>query len=129
MGMNTADSTSVMPTRARRDLGHRLARGLLGGQAFLAHHALDVFHHHDGVVHQQADGQHHGEHGQRVDRIAGCRQHTERAQQHHRHGNGRNQRGAQFCKKMNMTSTTSTMASSRALTTSSIEALTNGVVS
>ena len=34
-----------------------------------------------------------------------------------------------FCKKMYMTSTTSTMASSRALTTSSIEALTNGVVS
>ena len=85
--------------QGRGDFGHRLARGLFGGQAFFAHHALDVFHHHDGVVHQQADGQHHAEHGQRVDRITGCRQHTKGAQQYHRHGNGRNQRGAEVLQK------------------------------
>jgi hypothetical protein len=72
-----------------------LLGGLLGRQAFLAHHALDVLDHHDGVVHQQADGQHHAEHGQRVDREAEGRQHAEGAEQHHRHGDGRDQRGAE----------------------------------
>ena len=55
------------------DLGHRLARGLLRRQPFLGHHALHVFDDDDGVVHQQADRQHHAEHGQRVDREAGER--------------------------------------------------------
>ena len=78
-----------------RDLAHRLARGFFRRQVFGVHHPLDVFHHHNGVVHQQADGQHQPEHGQRVDGVAGDRQHAKGAQQDDGYGDGRNQRGAQ----------------------------------
>ena len=63
-------------------------------QSFLAHDALDIFHHHDGVIHQQADHQHQREKGERVDGIAEDGQDAEGAQQHHRHRNGRHQGGA-----------------------------------
>ena len=52
------------------DLAHGLARGLPGRQAFFGHDAFDVLHHHDGVIDQDADGQHHAEQGQHVDREA-----------------------------------------------------------
>ena len=58
------------------DLAHRLERRLARRQAFLGHDALDVLHHHDGVVHQDTDGQHHAEQGQHIDREA---QHQHRA--------------------------------------------------
>jgi hypothetical protein len=54
-------------------------------QAFLAHDALDVLHHHDGVVDHDADHQHHAEHGQHVDREAQRQQRGKGAQQRHRH--------------------------------------------
>ncbi|KAG1084477.1 hypothetical protein G6F40_014481 [Rhizopus arrhizus] len=53
------------------------------------------FHGNDGVVHQQADGQHHAEHRQGVDGIAERGQHAERAQQHHRHGQRGDDGGAE----------------------------------
>ncbi len=77
------------------DLPHGFARGFQWCQPFLMHQALDVFHHHDGVVHQQADGQYHGVHGQHVDTDAEVGQQREGAEQHHRHRQGRNQRGAE----------------------------------
>ncbi len=77
------------------NLSHRFARGLTRGKPFLAHNALDVFHHHDGIIHQQADGQHHGEHGQGVDAVTEGIQHRKGSQQHHRHRNGGDQRGAE----------------------------------
>ena len=43
------------------DLIHGAASRLLGRQTLLVHDALDVLHHHDGVVHQQTDRQHHRE--------------------------------------------------------------------
>ncbi len=49
-----------------RDLIHGLAGGLFGGESFLAHDPLHILHDHDGIVDQQADGQHHGKHGQHV---------------------------------------------------------------
>ena len=76
------------------DLLHGLAGGLDRRQPLLVHDPLDVLHHHDGVVDQQPDGQHHGEHGQRVDGIVQRRQHAEGAEQHDRHRDGRDQRGA-----------------------------------
>ena len=77
------------------DLAHGLDRGVVRRQAFLGHDALDVLDHHDGVVHQNADGQHHAEHGQHVDRIAQAQHHAQRAQQRHRHHQRGDQRGAE----------------------------------
>src|SRR5690606_28389467 len=77
------------------DLVHRLAGGLHRRQALLGHHPFDVLHHHDGVVHQQTDSQHHGEHGQDIDAEAERREHTEGSQQNHRHCQGRDQGGAE----------------------------------
>ena len=84
----------VDPDERRGDLAHRAFRRLEGRELLFLHQALDVLDDHDGVIDQQADGQHHGEHGQRVDRIARHHQHPESAQQHHRHGDERHQRGA-----------------------------------
>ena len=77
------------------DLGHGFTGGFDWRQTILGHHPFDVLHHHDGIVHQQTDGQHHGEHGQDVDTEAERREHPEGAQQHHRHRQGGNQRGAE----------------------------------
>ena len=79
--------------QGRGDLVHGFACRLHGRKTFLAHDPFHVFHHHDGVIHQQADGQHHGEHGQHVDGKTEQPQHGESSQEHHRHGDGRNQRG------------------------------------
>jgi hypothetical protein len=58
------------------------------------HDALDVLQHHDRVVHHDADGQHHAEQRERVDRVAQHEQARERADQGNRHRDGRDQRGA-----------------------------------
>ncbi|MNK93194.1 hypothetical protein D3C87_1133430 [compost metagenome] len=76
------------------DLLHGLARGFLGRQAFGGHDPLDVLHHHNRVVHQNADGQHHAEHGQHVDRKPQRQHRRKSAHQCHRHHQGRNQRVA-----------------------------------
>ena len=82
-----------------RDLSHRLDGGRLGIAPFFHHHALDVFDHHNGVVHQQTDGQHQGEHREHVDRVAHELKNAEGAQQHHRHRNRRDDRGAPVLQK------------------------------
>ena len=73
-----------------RNLAHGFACGLQWRQAFFAHDALDVFHHHDGVIHHDADDQHHAKHGQHVDGKAQGQQGAKGAQQcdgHHEGGN------------------------------------------
>ena len=60
MGMNTAVSTSEMAIKRAGDLLHGLAGRVARREAFLVHDALDVFGHHDGVVHQDADGERPG---------------------------------------------------------------------
>ena len=77
------------------DLVHGLARRLPGREPILVHDPRDVFHHHDGIVHQQANGQHHGEERQGIDAIAKGRQNAKGAEQHHGHGDGRDQGGAE----------------------------------
>ena len=74
---------------APRDLRHRLAGCFLWRQAFFRHDALDVLDHDDGVVDENADGQHHAEHRQHVDGIAGQQQHRAGAEQRHRHHDSR----------------------------------------
>lgn len=78
------------------DLVHRFLRRFLRRQAFFAHQAFDVFHHHDGVIHQQANGQHHREHRQHVDGEAQHAQHREGAQQHHRIGDREQRRDDRY---------------------------------
>ena len=81
------------------DLVHGFAGRLLGRKVLLAHDALDVFHHHNSVVDQKADGQNHGEHGQGVDRKTGRRQNPEGAQKHHRNRDGGNESCSEVLQK------------------------------
>ena len=74
-----------------RDLAHGLARGFQRAQAFLAHDALDVFNHHNRIVHHNADDQHHAKHRQDVDGKTEQRQHGKCAQQRNRHHDGRDE--------------------------------------
>ena len=46
---------------------------------------LDVFHHHDGVVNHDTDGQHQTEQGQGIDRKAGQHHHGKGADDRNRH--------------------------------------------
>ena len=85
-----------MPTRAPVISSIDLLVASRGPQAFLAHDAFDILHDHDGVVDEKADRQHEREQRQRVDGEAGGGQHAECAQQHHRHGDRRDQRRAPF---------------------------------
>jgi hypothetical protein len=55
---------------------------------------LDVLHHHDGVVHHDADRQHQPEQAQRIDRETEHVQHREGTDHRHRHGQQRNDRSA-----------------------------------
>ena len=57
--------------------------------------AVDVLHHDDGVVDDEADGQHHGEQRQQVDRIAEREQHEADADQRQRDGDDRHQHRAE----------------------------------
>ena len=79
----------------RGDLGHGAFGRLAGRQLrMLLHHPFDVFHHHDGVVDDDADRQHDGEQRHRVGRIADGQERDERADQADRHCKRRNQGGA-----------------------------------
>jgi hypothetical protein len=64
------------------------------GEMVLAHHALDVFDDHDGIVDQKTDGKDQPEHGERVDGIAHRRENAECAEQDHRNRDCRDQRRA-----------------------------------
>ena len=81
--------------RHRDDRAAEFARGIdgrgNGGDAFLemAVHVLDDD---DGVVDDEADGQHQRQQSQQVDRIAQRQQDDEGADQRQRNGDGRNER-------------------------------------
>jgi len=105
-------------------------RGIVRGDAgFLAHDALDVLHHDDGVVHQQADGQHHAN---KV-RVLMVNPHTASTPNVPNNTTGTAIAGIsvarQLCRNTNITITTSRMASASVLTTSSIESFTKSVLS
>merc|ERR1712137_568891 len=92
MGTNTVDSTTAIPTSALEIWVMDFFGSFFGIEAFFFHQALDVFYHHDGVIHQQADSQHHGKHGQHVDTKTEGIEHSKGTQQHYRYGNGWYQR-------------------------------------
>ncbi len=63
------------------------------------HDPFHVFHHHDGIVHQQADGQHHAKHGEGIDGVAESGQDREGPQQHHGDCQGGDQGGPEILQK------------------------------
>ncbi|MCY1223649.1 hypothetical protein D9M72_357850 [compost metagenome] len=71
---------------------HGLAGGL-DGRSAEADVPFDVFDHHDGVVHHDADGQHQAEQRQGVEGEAEQVHHCEGADQRYRHGRQRDDRG------------------------------------
>ncbi len=79
--MNTAESTSAMAMTAPADLVHGLVCAASPGESPSANVALDVLHHHDGVVDHDADGEHQPEQGQVVQREAEGRHGGEGAHQ------------------------------------------------
>ena len=78
---------------------HGLDRGFAGTQALFMHDSLNVFQHHNGVVHHNTNGQHHAEQGQCVNGIAQQVQTSKRTQQGHGYSQNRNQRGAPVLQK------------------------------
>ena len=75
------------------DLVHRAVCGLAWRAPFLDR-AFHVFDDHDRVIHDNADGEHQREQRERVQRKAEHLQCRQRADDRHRHGDDRNQRGA-----------------------------------
>jgi hypothetical protein len=65
----------------------------------LLQHPLDVLHHHDRIIHHDADRQHHGQQRDRVGGKAEHEQHRERADQAHRHRDHRDDRRPQIAKE------------------------------
>ena len=57
--------------------------------------ALDVLHHHDGVVHHQSDREHDRQQGQQVDGEAGDQHQEHRADQRNRNRDDRDQHRAE----------------------------------
>ena len=74
------------------DLVHGLVRGFARAQA-LPEISFDILHHHDGVVDDDADGEHEAEQGEIVQRKAEGGHHEERAYEGHRDGNHGNDGG------------------------------------
>ena len=66
------------------DFAHRLGGRFLRRQMLLVHDALDILNNDDCIVDDDADRQHHAEHGQHVDREAYQQHHRQRAEQRDR---------------------------------------------
>ena len=78
------------------DLRHGFARGLAGREAFLGHDALDVLDDDNGVIDEEADGEDHAEHGERVDGKASELENRESAEEDDGDGNGGDEGGAEI---------------------------------
>jgi hypothetical protein len=72
---------------------HGLARGFPGRESFLVDVMLHGFHHHDGVVHHDADGQHEAKERERVDGKAEGNEQDEGTHDGHRDGKHRDEGG------------------------------------
>ena len=81
------------------DLLHGFGRGFPGREPFFGHDPCHVFHHHNRVVHQQADGQDHRKHGQHVDGKTEEIQNGKGSQKNHRHRDRGNQRGSKVAEE------------------------------
>jgi hypothetical protein len=77
-GTNTAHSTRAMAIKAE-PTSSMLLRAASRGERPVRDVALDILHHHDGVVHDDADGKHEPEERQIVEREAEHRHEEEGA--------------------------------------------------
>ena len=129
MGTNTAHSTSTMAMTGPVTSCMALMAASRAVTRLLAHDALDVLEHDDGVVHHDADGEHHAEERERVDGVAEQQQPGERPDERHRHGRERDEGGAPVLQEEEHHQEHSTIASARVFTTSRMDTSTNRVVS
>ena len=81
-----------------RDLFHGEQTGVKGLHALLDV-ANDVFQHHDGVIHHDADGEHEGEEGEDVDAVSEEIEKGEGAENRNGNRGGRNNRGPRVVQK------------------------------
>ncbi len=100
IGTNTDSSTSVIAMIGPVICAIAFLVASLRRQIrLLLHHPLDVLHHHDRVVDDDADRQHHRQQGDGVGRVAERQQHREGADQADRHRDGRDDGGAQVAQE------------------------------
>ena len=125
-GTKTDISTSAIAISARADFVHALDRRLARRQAPLDV-ALDILHHDDGVIDDDADGEHQAKQRQDVEREPEDRHREKRADQRHRNGDNRNDRARQVCRNRITTSTTSRIASPMVCSTASTDCWMNCV--
>ena len=80
-----------------------MTRAAKGGHqrrfAVVVHASVDVFEHHNGVVHDQPDGQHQGEQGEQVDGEVHRRERRESANHGNRHRDGGDEGRAQVAQE------------------------------
>ena len=97
-GMNTADSTSAIPTKRTADLVHRLDRRI-ARRTPLFDLRLDRLDHDDRVINHQPDRKNQPQQRERVDREADGRKEHEGADQRDRNRQDRNQGRAPVLQK------------------------------
>ena len=91
-GTNTDSSTSVIAMIGAVISRHRPFGGARRRKlGMLFHHPLDILDDHDGIVDDDADGEHDSEKGDRIGRIADGHEHDEGADQADRHRKHRDQ--------------------------------------
>ena len=78
---------------------HGTPRGLLWLAAVFLHDAVDVFHHHNGVVHHNTDSKDEAKQCEHIEREAEYEHHTEGAYQRYGHGDNGDERGAPVLKR------------------------------
>ena len=82
------------------DLVHGFGGSITGRELFFfLHDPLHIFHHHDGIIHHQADGQDQREKGDGVGTESQNQKHRKAAHQGYGNGEGGNQGGAPVLKK------------------------------
>ena len=129
-GTNTEQSTSTIATSALATCRIAWSAARRGGRSSRRHDALDVLDHDDRVVDDDADREHETEQRQHVDRHPEREQAEERADHAHRHGEHRDERRAPALEEQEHDERHERPSPRRSvITTSLIDALTNGVVS
>jgi hypothetical protein len=128
VGTKTAERIRAMAMTGPETSSIALSGRVVRRQALLDV-VLDRLDHDDGVIHDQADGQHQAKERERIDRKAEHREERERADERDRHGDERNQRGAPALQEDEDDEATRISASTSVFSISCMPAVTASVVS